>query len=61
MERHGLTEEQAFAVLKRYSQDFNVKLRDVAERLVQTKRLPDKRPVARLGEPPVDSGAAASA
>ncbi len=61
MERHGLTEEQAFAVLKRYSQDFNVKLRDVAERLVHTKRLPDKRPVAGLGEPPVDSGAAASA
>lgn len=61
MERHGLTEEQAFAVLKRYSQDFNVKLRDVAEQLVRTKKLPDTRPSAALrGEPVVDAGAAAS-
>lgn len=41
MERHGLNEDQAFAVLKRYSQDHNVKLRDLAEQLVATRRLPD--------------------
>jgi GAF domain-containing protein len=41
MERHGLTEDQAFAVLKRYSQDNNVKLRDLAAHLVETHQLPD--------------------
>jgi len=40
MERHGLTEDQAFAVLRRYSQNNNVKLRDLAEQLVETKELP---------------------
>lgn len=40
MERYDLTEDQAFAVLRRYSQDKNVKLRDVAELLVSTRDLP---------------------
>jgi GAF domain-containing protein len=40
MERHGLDEDQAFAVLRRYSQNNNVKLRDLAEHLVETKELP---------------------
>lgn len=40
MERHGLSEDQAFAVLKRYSQDNNTKLRDLAEQLVTTRQLP---------------------
>ncbi len=40
MERHGLDEEQAFAVLRRYSQDQNIKLRDLAEQLVRTGQLP---------------------
>jgi GAF domain-containing protein len=40
MERHGLNEDQAFAVLKRYSQDHNVKLRDLAEQLVRDRQLP---------------------
>jgi GAF domain-containing protein len=40
MERFDLTAEKAFAVLRRYSQDNNVKLRDVAEELLRTRRLP---------------------
>ncbi|RYP83400.1 ANTAR domain-containing protein [Nocardioides guangzhouensis] len=40
MERFAMDEERAFAVLRRYSQDRNVKLRDVAARLVETRRLP---------------------
>jgi GAF domain-containing protein len=40
MERFGLSAEKAFAVLRRYSQDNNVKLRTVAERIIETRRLP---------------------
>jgi GAF domain-containing protein len=40
MERFDLTADQAFAVLLRYSQDNNVKLRVVADRLVETRKLP---------------------
>jgi GAF domain-containing protein len=40
MERFGLDEDQAFAVLRRYSQDNNTKLRDVAEHIIATRRLP---------------------
>ena len=40
MERFDLTDDQAFAVLLRYSQDNNVKLRVVADRLVETRVLP---------------------
>ena len=40
MERHGLDSERAFEVLRRYSQDHNIKLRVVAEHLVATRRLP---------------------
>ncbi len=40
MERFDLTTDQAFAVLLRYSQDNNIKLRSVAERLVETRSLP---------------------
>ena len=40
MERYQLTPDQAFAVLMRYSQDNNMKLRDVAERLVSSRELP---------------------
>jgi GAF domain-containing protein len=39
MERFGLTDAQAFAVLRRYSQDNNVRLREVAQRLVRTRKL----------------------
>ncbi|MFF5405790.1 GAF and ANTAR domain-containing protein [Streptomyces misionensis] len=35
MGRHDLTEDQAFDVLRRYSQDHNVKLREVARRVCE--------------------------
>lgn len=40
MERYQLSEDQAFAVLLRYSQNNNMKLREVAERLISTRDLP---------------------
>ena len=40
MERYDLSADQAFAVLMRYSQDKNIKLRKVAERLIETRDLP---------------------
>jgi GAF domain-containing protein len=41
MERFALDADEAFAVLRRYSQDGNVKLHVVAERVVSGRRLPD--------------------
>jgi hypothetical protein len=41
MERFGLDQQRAFAVLRRYSQEHNIKLRLVAEQLVETRALPD--------------------
>lgn len=41
MERYGLSADSAFAYLRRLSQDSNVKLRDLAERLRLTGRLPE--------------------
>jgi GAF domain-containing protein len=40
MERFDVDGDRAFAILKRYSQDTNTKLRDVAQRLVDTRKLP---------------------
>jgi GAF domain-containing protein len=40
MERFGLDDDRAFEVLRRYSQDLNVKLRDVAQIVVETRQLP---------------------
>ncbi len=40
IERFGVTAEQAFAVLKRYSQQHNLKLHDVAVTLLTTGELP---------------------
>lgn len=40
MERYGLDQDRAFDVLRRYSQDRNVKLRDVAEQIVADRELP---------------------
>lgn len=45
MERYGLKEEQSFQVLVRYSQERNVKLRAIAEELVQNRMLPKEDPV----------------
>ena len=53
MERYRLSPDQAMAVLLRYSQDGNLKLRVVAEQLIETTRLPSDG-----GEPgEVSSGA----
>jgi GAF domain-containing protein len=40
MERFDIDADKAFAVLRRYSQDYNLKLRDVAQRLIETRKLP---------------------
>jgi GAF domain-containing protein len=40
MERFDMNGDQAFAVLRRYSQDTNTKLRDVAQQLIETRKLP---------------------
>jgi len=40
MERYGVDGDRAFAILRRYSQDTNTKLRDVAQRLIDTRKLP---------------------
>ena len=42
MERFKLTGDQAFDVLKRYSQETNIKLRTVAEMLIETNSFPDR-------------------
>jgi GAF domain-containing protein len=41
MERFDLDDDRAFEVLRRYSQNSNVKLRDVAQMVVDTRSLPD--------------------
>lgn len=41
MARYHLTEDQAFAVLVRYSQNSNIKLREVAERVIEGGGLPE--------------------
>jgi AmiR/NasT family two-component response regulator len=40
MERFDMDADRAFAVLRRYSQDHNRKLRDVALELIETRQLP---------------------
>ncbi len=42
MERYDMSESQAFNVLTRYSQNNNIKLRDVAEQLRATRQLPQR-------------------
>jgi GAF domain-containing protein len=52
MERYGIGPDQAFAVLSRYSQTRNQKLRQIAELLVAHRRLPGepgKRDLAIVG------------
>ncbi len=41
MERYALDADHAFEVLRRYSQNSNMKLRNVAQMVVDTRRLPD--------------------
>ncbi|QNE17549.1 GAF and ANTAR domain-containing protein [Kribbella qitaiheensis] len=45
MERYEVDGDRAFAILRRYSQDTNTKLRDVALRLVDTRKLSSPDPV----------------
>jgi AmiR/NasT family two-component response regulator len=54
MERYGLDEARAFAVLRRYSQDHNLKLRRVAEYLVSHRRLPMHERADEDGSPLAD-------
>jgi GAF domain-containing protein len=42
MERFGIRAEQAFAVLRRYSQTSNTKLAEIAAHLVRTRQLPSE-------------------
>jgi hypothetical protein len=41
MERYGIDADHAFAVLRRCSQDRNVAIRDLANQLIHTGRLPE--------------------
>ena len=41
MERFALDADRAFDVLRRYSQHHNLKLHEVATRLIESRRLPD--------------------
>jgi GAF domain-containing protein len=50
MERYQIDDDRAFAILRRYSQDTNTKLRDVAQLLIDTRKLPS---VATPAEPAV--------
>ena len=43
MERYHLDSDQAFAVLRRYSQTTNTKLRVIAQQLIDTRTLPGHR------------------
>jgi GAF domain-containing protein len=56
MERHGLDEARSFEVLRRYSQDRNVKLRAIAAHLIATRHLPTSDEVANGAEDTVAPG-----
>lgn len=49
MERYDIDGDRAFAVLRRYSQDTNTRLRDVAQLLIDTRRLPSMATPAEDG------------
>ncbi|WP_157630842.1 GAF and ANTAR domain-containing protein [Kribbella catacumbae] len=54
MERFAIDGDRAFAILKRYSQDTNTKLRDVAQQLIDTRKLPTAgHPDQASSRPPV--------
>jgi anti-sigma regulatory factor (Ser/Thr protein kinase) len=63
MERERITAEQAFEILRHASQDLNVKLRDVAQRLVDTGEDPRPSPSthrAKTDRAPVPRSSAAT-
>jgi AmiR/NasT family two-component response regulator len=41
MERYGVGAEEAFAVLRRLSNESNIPVRELARQVVETRRLPD--------------------
>lgn len=57
MERYGMTADSAFAYLRRLSQNMNVKLRDIADQLRLTGRLPGDDVVAGAGVSQTDGAA----
>jgi uncharacterized protein (DUF3084 family) len=54
MEQSGCTEQEAFDLLRKASQRSNVPVRELAARIVRTRRLPKARPTPRdlRSEPP---------
>ncbi|ADB34807.1 ANTAR domain protein with unknown sensor [Kribbella flavida DSM 17836] len=56
MERYGMDDEQAFSVLRRYSQDSGRKLRDIAADLVQTRQFPEPTSAHRSGWASFETG-----
>lgn len=52
IERERITPDQAFDILRRASQHLNIKLRDVAEALVETGESPDQDPSRSDERPP---------
>jgi GAF domain-containing protein len=48
MERYDLDDERAFEVLRRYSQNANFKLRDLAQMVVDTRQLPEQSGAGEL-------------
>lgn len=55
MQRFGLSQNQAFEVLRRHSQQTNTKLRDVARGLVESGSLPEGHPAHPAGPWPPGS------
>jgi hypothetical protein len=49
MERYGIDQNQSFELLRRLSSTTNVKLRDVAAQIVETRVIPLEHPRAELG------------
>ena len=47
MQNYGINMEQAFEVLRRCSSHRNIKLREVAEHIVENGDLPDKSPLKK--------------
>ncbi len=58
MERFHLSADKAFELLRRVSQNGNVKLRDVAQRLVTTRETPTQRDSARESAGPSEHAVA---
>jgi GAF domain-containing protein len=46
MERYQVDQHQSFELLRRLSSTTNVKLRDIAAQIVETRAIPDERPTA---------------